>query len=105
MLDLEMKSNSAEDKEGHFLNASRIIKFHFVVTMLHEIGHIFFSYLGKGAVDTPPTVPNKPSEAGFRLEELLFGGKLLFLRDKRVKDSNFGVCPSTLRKSKASYSG
>ena len=86
-------------------NACRIIKFQFVVTILHEIGHIFFTYLGKGAVNTPSTLPNKPSESGFRLEELVFGSKLLFLRDKRVKNSDYGVCPSTIRQSKASCSG
>ena len=94
--DLEAKSNSAEDKEGYILNACRIIKFQMVVTILHEIGHIFFTYLGKGVVGTPQTLSNEPGESGYRLEELVFGGSLKFLRDIRVGDSDYGVCLSTI---------
>ena len=86
ILDLEEKS----------LNACRIIQFQFVVTILHELGHIFFSFLSKGAIDTPQNLPDQPGESGFRLEELVFGGRLLFFRDKRVGDSDHGVCPRTI---------
>ena len=85
ILDLHMKE----------LNACRIIQFQFVVTILHETGHIFFTFLSKGAIDTP-NLPDKPGESGFRLEELVFGGRLVFLRDKRVGDSDYGVCPRTI---------
>ena len=91
-----MRLNSAEDKEGHILNACLTIKFQFIVTIVHEIGHIFVTYLGKGVVDTPQTLTKKPGEPGFRLEELVFGGRLQFFRDKRVGNSDHGVCPSTL---------
>lgn len=96
MLDLKKKSNSAEDKEGHILNAYRIIKFQFVVTILHEIGHIFFTYLSEGLDNSPPHQSRKPGESGFRLEELVFGGELHFLRDKRLGDEENVVCPSTI---------
>lgn len=96
MLDLKKRSNSAEDKEGHIFSAYRIIQFQLVVTIFHEIGHIFLTYLGEGLDGTPPKVPGKPAEAGFRLEELVFGGVLKFRRDKRVGDSDYGVCRSTI---------
>lgn len=86
ILDLQMKS----------LNACHIIQFQFVVTILHEIGHIFYSYLSKGAIDTPQNMSDKPGESGFRLEKLVFGGILLFFRDKRVGDSDYGICPSDI---------
>ena len=93
---LKKKSNSAEDKEGHFLNAYRIIKFQFSVTNLHEISHIFFTYLGEGLDHTPPSPAPQSGESGWRLEELIFGGRLHFLRDKRLKDTDCGVCRSTI---------
>ena len=96
MDDLKKKSNSAEDKEGHFLNAYRIIKFQFVVTILHEIAHIFFTYLSEGLDDTPPSSPQQPGESGWRIEELVFGGRLHFRRDKRLANSDCGVCRSTI---------
>ena len=96
MLDLKQKSNTAEDKEGHIFNAYRTIKFQFVVTILHEIGHIFFTYLSEGMDESPPHQSRKPGESGFRLEEMVFGGELHFLHDKRLGDEDHGVCPSTI---------
>ena len=96
MLDLKTRSGSAGDKEGHILNAYRTIKFQFVVTILHEIGHIFITHLGEGQDKTPPSRSDEPGEAGFRLEELVFGGRLSFLRDKRRLESDHGVCQSTI---------
>lgn len=95
MLDTRMRLDSAEDKEGHILNAYRVYQFQFAVTILHEIGHVFNTYLSKGIGDTPPS-PGGTVEAGFRLEKLIFGEKIHFLRDRKAGDSDCGVCPSTI---------
>ena len=102
MLDLKTKPGSAEDKEGDILNAYQSVWFQFIATIFHEIGHIFMTYLGEGVYDTPPTTAN--GEIGFRLEELVFGGVLKFRRDKRVGDSDYGVCPSTIASVQGQYS-
>ncbi len=53
-------------------------------TLLHEIGHVFITYLSKGGQLTPPTIiaqtsyksnPDK-GEAGRKLEALVFGGTI-----------------------------
>ena len=95
MLELEKDLNSTEDTNGPILKAYRTIQFQFVVTILHEIGHIFFTYLSKGGFDTPPTTP-KVGETGFRLEALVFGGQMRFLRDEKREESDHTVCPSTI---------
>ena len=95
MLDLKKKSESGKDKEGH-LKAYRVAQFQLVVTILHEFGHMFVTYLGKGVDYTPPIQPDKAGEFGFHLEELVFGGQVKFYRDARVGKKDYGVCPSTL---------
>ena len=96
MLDLKMRSNSAEDKEGHILNAYRISQFQLVDTILHELGHVYTTYLGKGVCDSPRTPADKRGESGHRLTQLVWGGRMHHLRDTRVGDSDYGVCPSTI---------
>ena len=74
MLELEMRAKSAEDTEGHIYDAYRIIQFQFVVTIFHEIGHVFVTWLGKGLDNTPPGEDGKKGESGYKLEELVFCG-------------------------------
>lgn len=42
------------------------------------------------------TPPQQPGESGVRLEVLVFGGQLHFLRDKRLEDSEYPVCRSII---------
>ncbi len=95
MLNSNTRAKSPGDKEG-LLNAYKIFQFEFVVTILHEIGHVFVSYLCKGLDDTPPDSPSEEGESGFHLEKLVFGGLLRIRRDTRSKDRHYGVCPSTM---------
>ena len=96
MLDLKMRLNSTEDKEGHIFNAYRIIQFKLVDTILHELGHMYISYLGKGVWDSPRNPGGRRGESGIRLTSLVWGGGVLLRRDIMVNDSDYGVCPSTI---------
>ena len=80
-------------KEGHISNNYQMYTLQTAVTIFHEIGHVFISYLGKGIIDTPEY---PIGEAGFRLEKHVFGDRLNFLRDIRVGNRDHGVCPSTI---------
>ncbi len=71
-------------------------------TLLHELGHIFTTYLSRGrqGYGTPPTV-NAPKyleplsergEAGRKLEALVFGGTLAFWPYPIGETSEDAVC-------------
>ena len=71
-------------------------------TLLHELGHIFVTYLSRGrqGCSTPPTT-NAPTylepwpgrgEAGRRLEYYVFGGTLAFLEYPIGETRKDAVC-------------
>lgn len=69
-------------------------------TLLHEIGHIFITYLSKGGHNTPPTMtaqvyydpkPEK-GEAGRKLEALVFGGTMEFWEYPDAETRYDAVC-------------
>ncbi len=65
--------------------------------MLHELGHIFVTFLGLGETNTPPDmnievegIPPTVAEAGRYLEGLIFGGAFFLFRDPGVGEGQ--VC-------------
>ena len=67
----------------------------FTATVLvHEVGHIFVTYLNQGKFATPPKVSGnmyESSEAGGHLECILFGGRVVGLRNRGEDGQQ--VCP------------
>ena len=58
-------------------------------SLLHEIGHVFITYLSRGRQNTPATMkaqmswekyPNE-GEAGRKLEDIIFGGTIDYVVD------------------------
>lgn len=75
--------------------------FFFATTVLHEIGHLFVTYLSQGKEDTPinvgprdafPEGEEERGEAGYNLEHRLFGGKLIWARHPDREDNDSQVC-------------
>lgn len=64
------------------------------LTFVHELGHLFVQYLGRGSVDTPRdasrTGKGEVGEAGAHLEVLLFGGCVVPTRNP--DEDNEQVC-------------
>ncbi|KAL9063751.1 MAG: hypothetical protein Q9161_009301 [Pseudevernia consocians] len=78
------KDGTNEDRKHSF----RTFLFATATTFLHEIGHVFVTYLTAGRSDTPPEInalkvyiPESGGEVGRALESLIFGGTLYFHRD------------------------
>ncbi|CAF9939239.1 hypothetical protein IMSHALPRED_001266 [Imshaugia aleurites] len=77
----------------------RTFLFIFANTFLHEIAHIFVTYLDKGRSNTPPRIRAEVGgysredmgEAGRHLETTLFGGTLEYYRDHAMDDNQPGV--------------
>lgn len=75
--------NSADSKRF------RIFLFIFAKTLLHEVAHMFITYLGLGKRGTPPHMyapgavssTGKQGEAGRYLEYVLLGGRVSVMRD------------------------
>lgn len=69
------------------------------LTIVHELAHIFINFLGRGQRNTPESMADPSSdtsqaskgEAGAYLEYLMFGGRLLHLRNHAEGDEQ--VCP------------
>lgn len=70
----------------------------FTVLVMHELGHIFVTYLNKGRSNTPPPFYGNVAgisqgtrgEAGRKLQEMLFGGVVGFYRHPKGNDGQ--VC-------------
>ena len=71
----------------------------FVLTLYHQLGHVFITYLGKGSISGPVyTITSKlapaimhEGEAGFALEVLTFGGAIMFLANSDEEDERHDV--------------
>ena len=80
----------------------RTFLFIFANRFLHEIAHIFVTYLDKGRSNTPPRIRAEVGgysredmgEAGRYLETTLFGGTLEYYRDHAMDDSQVRPIPS-----------
>ncbi|CAD6593632.1 MAG: hypothetical protein ASARMPREDX12_007361 [Alectoria sarmentosa] len=64
------------------------------LTFVHELGHLFVQYLGRGKVDTPPSLSRTGKghigEAGARLEVEMFGGCVVSTRNTDEDDDQAG---------------
>lgn len=74
--------NPDSDEQQRF----RVYLFTFAKSMLHEIGHMFVTFLTHGETTTPPHISGKVAgyegkrgEAGERLENLIFGGRVVVM--------------------------
>ncbi|CAD6576917.1 MAG: hypothetical protein ASARMPREDX12_008046 [Alectoria sarmentosa] len=96
MLAAAMCANSSEDEDDLDQQDHRAFLFMFANCLLHEISHVFFTYLGKGTEHTPPimkanmtdtvddTEDKTMGESGRKLELLVFGGAMDILRDAKA---------------------
>ena len=66
------------------------------ITMVHEMGHLFLTFLNGGESGTPPSEPGYGGfvygEAGRELEFLLFGGFHAFIRNPNDVAADAQVC-------------
>lgn len=72
-------------------------------TLFHELTHVFVTFLGQGRTETPPEfLPRRDAQssqhsagaAGEWLEENVFGGQVVIMRDPNVTGENKDqVCP------------
>ena len=93
---------SSQDKDSLTSQEYRDFKFLFATTILHELSHIFLTYLTKGNELTPPsmrafattTAPTRAGESGHLMEQLVFGGQISFFRDHVVGSLDTSVCSS-----------
>ena len=99
MLAAAIVAQGAVDEEyGRFI-------FHSATILVHEISHVFFTYLSQGEGLTPPVITAKlgtvdpigssgtiEGEAGLDLESWIFGGRLYHSRDPLIETSKYGVC-------------
>lgn len=87
------KSNDPNSKES---KRYRTFVFLYATTIIHELAHVFVTYLSRGGTITPPEVnagdaKNTEGESGSYLEEQVFGGVVLHPRDPN--DDAGQVCP------------
>ena len=77
--------------------------YNIAVTMVHEFGHMFITFLAQGRSNTPPSMPGKvgalTGEAGDELEILLFGGINVATRNNDEDEAQVysNMCFSTER--------
>lgn len=74
--------------------------FFFATTLVHELAHLFVTFLSLGDSNTPPELVPKLSgihkrdyaESGNYLEELLFGGSVVFQYDNDYDQHQVCLC-------------
>lgn len=76
------------DPNSYWQRQFRAFLFTLAKSMLHELGHMFITFLGLGETHTPPSMNmevegDSPTvgEAGRHLETLVFGGAMLLFRN------------------------
>lgn len=80
-------------------------------TMVHELTHIYLTFLSKGGTNTPESIKSAAvgtsrvgkGESGAYLEQLLFGGCMVTMRNPAEGDEQ--VCPRTLVWQEAKHIG
>lgn len=72
-------------------------------TLLHELGHVFVTYLTKGQSASPPQVnavtegvQGGEGEAGLALESLIFGGTIAYFQEPVSGTPDDQVCFPTV---------
>ena len=98
MLIAGVNAEATEDPNSDERKRFRVFLFILAKSFLHELGHMFVTFLGKGDTDTPPRMnaqqvgspQNTRGEAGRYLEDLVFGGLVKVMRNPAEDDSQ--VC-------------
>lgn len=101
MLGAAVGEKTSTDKKNLVSQDYRNFLFTFASSILHEIGHVFFTYLLKGVGDTPSKIRahligkehDTEGECGRSLEQLVFGGVVSYWRDPITGNSRGDVCP------------
>lgn len=83
------EAQESNDPDSDEQKRFRAFLFIFATSFLHELGHVFVTFLGLGDVDTPPHVDAHAGgssqgdigEAGSFLEEEIFGGVMSVMRN------------------------
>ena len=89
------RAEQTNDPNDHEHKRFRSFKFVFANTLLHEIGHVFVTFLTKGRTATPSHLQadvagysgEHEGEAGRNLETIIFGGTIEYYRDHADDDS------------------
>ena len=88
------KARESKDPKTH--QQYRTFVFLFAITLFHELGHVFITFLSRDDYETPEEL-NTPgihepgqSEAGASLEILVFNGTVMHARDVAYDESQ--VC-------------
>ena len=76
------RAESSTDRDSHEQQRFRAFLFSFATSLMHELGHVFVTFLGSGKKGSPPPVYAQASdrsegtkgEAGAYLENKVFGG-------------------------------
>lgn len=75
-------------------------------TLVHEMGHVFITYLSRGRAMTPPEtrahlvgsseapMDEAPAEAGLTLESWIFGSRMIWVRETWIPTRENAVCPT-----------
>lgn len=82
-------AKNSKDASSKEYKRYRTFLFLFAITFLHELGHLFISFLVKDGRDSPPQlsidlvddIHGDSTESGRLLEVLLFGGAVVPARD------------------------
>ena len=74
------RAESSNDRDSHEQKRYRSFLFQFATLFMHELGHMFVTFLGLGEKGTPPPMKGDlrgtGKEAGAHLETIIFGGVL-----------------------------
>ena len=102
------KAKESKDPNSTVHKEYRTFVFLFAVTIFHELGHVFITFLSRGDADTPEGKESeylanmsgihgeeKP-EAGYTLERLVFSGIVSHACDPDKKDDDSQVCSTCI---------
>lgn len=89
------KAKESNDPKSKEHEQYRTFIFFFAVTLFHELGHVFITFLSLGERDSPEEMVPKlidpyqrdQAEAGITLEGLVFGGYVIHARDDNYDES------------------
>ena len=103
------RAEKSEDKHSLYPRRFRVYLFALAKSLLHEVTHVFITFLGAGRFNTPPNM-NYPTgsmasnsqlergEAGRNLESLVFGGRIYIFRNPEEDEDQVRPCLPVYRK-------
>ena len=97
------RAEKSEDKDSLWPKRFRVYLFALAKSFLHEVGHVFITFLGTGRFKTPPRMDDltgskarnsqlERGEAGRKLESLVFGGRVYVLRNPEEDEDQVRPC-------------